>query len=66
MKRVKSITIIGGGTAGWITASYFSRKFGRYFDVTIVDKKNPDRIGVGEATLLNFPSIMKIRIGLKE
>lgn len=59
MKSVKSITIIGGGTAGWITASYFSRKFGGYFDVTIVDKKNPDRIGVGEATLLNFPSIMR-------
>lgn len=59
MKKIKSITIVGGGTAGWITASYFSRKFKNFFDVTIIDKKDPERIGVGEATLLNFPSIMR-------
>ena len=54
MKEVKKIVIVGGGSAGWITASWFSRRGGAKMDVTIIDKYKPERVGVGEATLLRF------------
>ena len=59
MKEVKKIVIVGGGSAGWITASWFSRRWGSKMDVTIIDKYKPERVGVGEATLLSFPSVME-------
>ncbi len=59
MKSVRKLVIVGGGTAGWITASWFSRRWGKVLDVTIIDKSQPERVGVGEATLLSFPSVMQ-------
>lgn len=59
MKRVKTITIVGGGTAGWMTAAYFTNPSSRdSYEVTLIDKTDPERIGVGEATLLNFSEFM--------
>ena len=52
MKEVKRIVVVGGGTAGWITASWFSRRWGKLIDVTVIDKYEPERVGVGEACLL--------------
>ena len=60
MKEVKKIVIVGGGSAGWITASWFSRRWGAKMDVTIIDKYKPERVGVGEATLLSFPGVMEM------
>ena len=59
MKRVKKLVIVGGGTAGWIAASWFSRRWSNKLDVTIIDKSAPERVGVGEATLLSFPQVMQ-------
>ena len=59
MKRIKRLVIVGGGTAGWITASWFARRWSKDYEVVIIDKSQPERIGVGEATLLSFPNIMK-------
>ena len=59
MKKVKKLVIVGGGTAGWIAASWFSRRWGSMMDVTIIDKSKPERVGVGEATLLSFPHVMQ-------
>ena len=59
MNRVKKLVIVGGGTAGWIAASWFHRRWGSMMDVTIIDKSKPERVGVGEATLLSFPSVMQ-------
>ena len=59
MKKVNKLVIVGGGSAGWITASWFSRRWGKMIDVTIIDKYQPERVGVGEATLLSFPSVMQ-------
>ena len=59
MKRVKTITIVGGGTAGWMAAAYFANPSDRdSYEVTLIDKTDPERIGVGEATLINFPQFM--------
>jgi tryptophan halogenase len=44
------VVIVGGGTAGWMTASYLRAAFGDRVDVTLVESKNVSTIGVGEAT----------------
>ena len=60
MKRIKRLVIVGGGTAGWITASWFARRWGKMMEVVVIDKSEPERVGVGEATLLSFPNVMKM------
>ena len=60
MKRIKRLVIVGGGTAGWITASWFARRWANVMDVIVIDKSEPERVGVGEATLLSFPNVMKM------
>lgn len=47
---IKSVVIVGGGTAGWMTASYLNAAFGDRLDVTLVESEQVGRIGVGEAT----------------
>ncbi|QWF85978.1 tryptophan halogenase family protein [Amycolatopsis sp. CA-230715] len=47
---VNSVVVVGGGTAGWMTASYLSAAFGDRVAVTVVESKNVPTIGVGEAT----------------
>jgi tryptophan halogenase len=47
---VRSVVIVGGGTAGWMTAAYLEAAFGDRVDVTLVESARVGRIGVGEAT----------------
>lgn len=47
---IKTVVIVGGGTAGWMTASYLNAAFGDRLDVTLVESQQVGRIGVGEAT----------------
>jgi tryptophan halogenase len=47
---VDNVVIVGGGTAGWMTASYLRAAFGDRIAVTLVESKNIATIGVGEAT----------------
>jgi hypothetical protein len=56
--KVDSITVVGGGTAGWMTAAYLSKNFPD-IKITIVDKEVGNPIGVGEATLLQFKPFME-------
>jgi tryptophan 7-halogenase len=57
---VRNVIIVGGGTAGWITAAYMAKRLnaGAPDGVTITVIESPDIgiIGVGEGT---FPSIRK-------
>ncbi|WP_406408581.1 tryptophan 7-halogenase [Streptomyces halstedii] len=46
----RSVVIVGGGTAGWMTASYLKATFGDKLAVTLVESKNVPTIGVGEAS----------------
>jgi tryptophan halogenase len=57
---IKHVLIVGGGTAGWLTAAFLARTLGISADdpasvqVTLVESKEIGIIGVGEGT---FPSI---------
>lgn len=47
---VDGVVIVGGGTAGWMTATYLLRTFRGRIPITLVESKNVPTIGVGEAT----------------
>jgi flavin-dependent dehydrogenase len=48
--QIRDVLIVGGGTAGWMTAAYLRAAFGDRISVTLVESSNVPTIGVGEAT----------------
>ena len=50
-RPIRSIVVVGGGTAGWMSASSIAKSFGRAIDVTLVESEEIGIIGVGEATI---------------
>ena len=58
IRPVNRIVIVGGGTAGWLTAAYISNQMSSHTEILLVDKQVSDPIGVGEATILNFKQFM--------
>ena len=65
----KRLLLIGGGSAGWMTAAYvdaaLNRGGRRVVDVTLVESPDVPRIGVGEATVPSINHILAV-IGLEE
>ncbi|MGW7418196.1 tryptophan halogenase family protein [Streptomyces sp. NPDC054863] len=59
------VVIVGGGTAGWMTASYFKAAFGDRIDITLVESGNVGSVGVGEATFSDIRHFFEF-LGLKE
>lgn len=57
---VRQIIIVGGGTAGWVTAAYLAKMLGADLPggiaITLIESPDIGAIGVGEGT---FPSIRK-------
>lgn len=57
MKAIEDILIVGGGTAGWLTAAFLAQQLGTAHGgvrITLVESSDIGIIGVGEGT---FPSI---------
>ncbi len=50
-KAVKNVVIVGGGTAGWISAAVIKRLIGAGVNVTLVESEEIGTVGVGEATI---------------
>jgi Tryptophan halogenase len=62
MRTVSSIAIVGGGSSGWMAATYLSKLLVGV-DITLVESPSIPVIGVGEATIPFIRSYMN-RIGL--
>jgi len=62
---VKDVVIVGGGTAGWMTASYLRAAFGDRVSITLVESGTVGTIGVGEATFSTVRHFFEY-LGLEE
>ncbi|TJZ54304.1 tryptophan 7-halogenase [Streptomyces piniterrae] len=62
---LNKVVIVGGGTAGWMTASYLKAAFGERIQITLVESGNVGTVGVGEATFSDIRHFFEF-LGLKE
>jgi len=62
---IREVLVLGGGTAGWMSASYLKRAF-PHLKITLMEAPNIPKIGVGEATVPNLQKVFFDFLGLPE
>lgn len=63
--RIKDVVVVGGGTAGWMSASLLVKLFGRNTNITLVESEDIGTVGVGEATIPPIQIFNNV-LGVKE
>ena len=58
IKPINKITIVGGGTSGWLTAAFLLNNLKFDCEIVLIDKKESESVGVGEATIPGFREFM--------
>src|SRR3546814_3023493 len=59
------IVVLGGGTAGWMSASALAKLLGPLVSVTLIESEDIGIVGVGEATLPHIRGFVE-RLGIDE
>ena len=65
MSTTKRILIVGGGTAGWLTAALIAKKHGKAIEVSLVESSDIPTVGVGEGTWPSMRTTLQ-KIGISE
>ncbi|HLU06652.1 MAG TPA: tryptophan halogenase family protein [Woeseiaceae bacterium] len=63
--KVETVVIVGGGTAGWITAALLIKILGNAVRIKLVESEQIGTVGVGEATIPPILTLNKA-LGLDE
>ena len=64
--NIRSILIVGGGTAGWMAAAGLCKFFGpEELEISLVESQEVPKIGVGESTTAHFNEFVDI-IGIPD
>jgi tryptophan halogenase len=62
--QVKTVTIVGGGSSGWMTAAALSKAC-PHVEITLVESPTVGTVGVGESTLGHINKFLHL-LGLKD
>ena len=64
-RALNQVVILGGGTAGWLTAATLAAEHGASLDITLVESPDIPIIGVGEGTWPSMRTTLQ-KIGISE
>jgi tryptophan halogenase len=65
-QAIQRIVVVGGGSSGWMAATYLHRSLNGLVDITVIESPEIERIGVGEATVTTIKTEFFDRLGVSE
>ncbi|WP_158881995.1 tryptophan halogenase family protein [Rhodanobacter sp. L36] len=62
---IRNVVIVGGGTAGWMTAALLGKALGPQLQITLIESDEIGIVGVGEATIPQIRHVNEF-LGIEE